>query len=187
VKEPAFRASWTKFAIQAINRSPRRQALRNAVGEAKLATLRQASVVDWLPMDIHLSVTAAVVDVLGTSGARAFWKERLLAAFNTKTMAPFVAGASIVFGEQPYALMKIAMSAYKLMAKNAGSITVTPSHDGAVLMHFQDLPSVMSDSAGWHALCYGQCQAVLEYLKMEGEIVVTDVTPHAFRYVMRRT
>jgi hypothetical protein len=187
VSDPAFRATWTKFAVAAVNRSPRRQAIRKVIGESKLAKLRQASVVDWMPIDIHLGVAAAVLDVLGVAGAREFWKERLLSAFLTKTMGPFVTGASVVFGEQPYALMKIAMTSYRLMAKNAGFITVSAAPDGAVLMDFQDMPAAIIDSAGWHALCHGQCQAVFEYLKMEGEISLTDVTAHSFRYIMRRT
>jgi hypothetical protein len=187
VDRPSFRATWTKFAVAAVNRSPRREAIRNFIGEARLNSLRRASVVDWLPIDVHLSVTEAVLEILGKAGARAFWKERLLAAFKTKTMAPFVAGAGVVFGEQPYALMKIAMTSYRLMAKNAGFITVSAAPDGAVLMDFQDMPAAIIDSAGWHALCHGQCQAVFEYLKMEGEISLTDVTAHSFRYIMRRT
>src|SRR5262249_11457104 len=153
---PAFRATWTKFAVQGVNRSPQRDRIRDAIGDQKLDTLRRASVVDWLPIDIHLSVAAAVIAVVGIGGSRPFWEERLLAAFKTKTMAPFVAGAGVVFGAQPYALMKIAMSAYKLMAKNAGNITVSAGDDGAVLMWFQAMPLAIVESAGWHTLCHGQ-------------------------------
>jgi hypothetical protein len=186
VDRPSFRATWTKFAVAAVNRSPRREAIRNFIGEARLNSLRRASVVDWLPIDVHLSVAEAVLEILGKAGARAFWKERLLAAFKTKTMAPFVAGAGIVFGEQPYALMKIAMSAYKLMAKNAGVITVTSASEGVVVMTFTDAPQAIVKSEGWHALCYGQCEAVLEHLNMTGEITLTDVSERSCRYVVRR-
>jgi hypothetical protein len=184
---PAFRATWTKFAVAAVNRSPRREALRKAIGETRLGILRRASVVDWLPIDIHLGVCDAVFEVLGVSGARAFWKERLLAAFLTKTMGPFVTGASVVFGEQPYALMKIAMTSYRLMARNAGQITVSALPDRWVQMDFVQAPAAIVESAGWHALCHGQCQAVLEYLKMEGEIKLAEQRDTSFRYLMRRT
>ena len=187
VNTPRFRATWSKFTIQATNRSSSREAIRRTIGAVRLETIRHSTVVDWLPVDVHLSIITAVMDVLGIEGARAFWKERLLAAFKTKVMAPFVAGASMVFGEQPYALMKIAMSAYKLMAKSAGEITVTAGADGAVLMSFQDMAPGMARSAGWHALCHGQCEAVLAYLKMEGEIALTDVTASSFHYRMQRT
>jgi hypothetical protein len=187
VEGPVFRASWTKFAIKGVNESPRREALRQAIGEERLALIRRTTVVDWLPVEVHLGVADATVEVLGIDGARAFWKERLLASFLTKTMGPFVAGASVVFGAQPYALMKIAMTSYKLMAKNAGRISVRAAEEGLVLMDFVEMPPAIGESVGWHALCHGQCQAVLAHLDMRGDISYQILTPHSFRYVLRRT
>jgi hypothetical protein len=187
VRAPAFRASWTKFAIKGVNQNPQRDALRRAIGDQRLELIRRTTVVDWLPIAIHLGIADATVEVLGNDDARTFWKERLLASFHTKTMGPFVAGASIVFGVQPYALMKIAMTSYRLMAKNAGHITVTARDDGAVLMDFQEMPQQICDSPGWHALCHGQCQAVLAYLTMTGDISFRNTGPNMFRYIMLRT
>ena len=180
-----FRATWTKLAIAGMNQSPKRAALRQAVGEGLLTRVRANSVVDWLPLDVHISVADATVTVLGVAGARAFWKERLLAAFKTRTMAPFVAGASFVFGEQPYALMKIAMSAYKLMARNAGYLSVSSGGKGFVLVDFLEMPALLVESKGWHAICHGQCEAVFHYLDMPGEITLSDVSASSFRYTMK--
>jgi hypothetical protein len=185
VRGSAFRASWTKHAIQGINRSPHREALRREIGAAHLETIRLSSSLEWLPMAVHLSVGAAVHQVLGIERARSFWKERLLAAFSTKLIAPFVAGASVVYGQQPYALLKMAIQTYKLVTHDIGGFAVSASSDGSVALRF-DLEPTVAKSPGWHALCYGQCQGVLEYLKMAGDVSVTHVGAHSFLYVVRR-
>jgi hypothetical protein len=180
---PAFRASWTKHAIQGINRSRHRDAIRREIGEKNLEAIRTGSSLEWLPMVVHMSVADAILQVLGVEQARAFWKERLLASFSTKLIAPFVAGASVVYGQQPYALYKMALQTYRLLTRDIGEFAVSLPSDGGVALTF-DLEPTVARSQGWHALCNGQCQGVLEHLKMTGDVNVSQTGPRSFLYLV---
>lgn len=182
---PSFRASWSKFAIQGINQSPRRDAIRAAIGAERLAQIRDATAVDWLPVEVHLAITDAVLAVLGLTQARGFWKDRLLDSFSTKAMAPFIAGASFIYGDELYALTKVAMSAYRLVTKHAGQIVVTREQDGVLVLNFEGIAAGLSTSSGWQALCHGQCEGLLQRVGVTGDIALSDVTPQSFRYSIR--
>lgn len=183
--EPAFRASWSKFAIQGINQSPRRDAIRAVVGERRLKQIRESSTVDWLPVEVHLSVADAILQVNGLIQARGFWRERLLASFTTKAMGPLIAGASFIYGDQLFALTKVAMGAYKLMTRDSGRIVVTRADDGTLVLDFEDTAPGLALSDGWQALCHGQCEALLQRVVVAGDIALSDVRPQGFRYSIR--
>jgi hypothetical protein len=183
-QQPSYRAVWTKFAIQAINRSPQRVAIRERIGESTLAQIRASTMLDWLPFGVHLAVMQAVHDVLGRDGARAFWRERLQASLDTKLMAPIAHGSTLMFGDRLYGCFKMGIYAYRLIARDAGELAVEQSRDG-IAIRFTGMPAAVVDASGWHALCHGQCEATIEYARARAEIDLTDRTHAGYVYRIR--
>jgi hypothetical protein len=167
----AFRAGWSKLAVQGINRQPPevRARIRATIGEETLSRIREASAVGWLPGEAHLAVVRAVEHELGTPGARAFWRERMMRVFESTLVKNFLGSTLRLFEATPYSVLRTSPPIYRFVTQNAGIHEVFNPEPTLTVVSFREMPPQLCNAA-FHALCYGQCLAVFDFVRVTGEV-----------------
>jgi hypothetical protein len=167
----AFRAGWTKLAVQGVNRLPghERSRVRAAVGDDLLKRIREASAVSWLPGEAHLAVVRAVEQELGNGRARAFWRERMMRIFESTLVKGFLGSTLRLFDTTPYSVLRTSPPIYRFVTQNAGIHEVFNPEPTLTVVSFREVPAPLCNSA-FYALCHGQCLAVFDFVKVTGEV-----------------
>jgi hypothetical protein len=181
----AFRASWTKLAIQGVNRLPEtvRARVRAAIGEALLARVRQASTVAWLPGDDHLAVLRAIEQELGTTRTREFWRDRMMQAFESSIVKSLLGGVLRIFEPSPFTVLRASPRIYNWVARGAGVHEVASPEPGVTVASFREAPREIRSSS-YYALCHGQCLAVLDLVKVEGTVTEDVSGVRDFKFIV---
>jgi hypothetical protein len=184
----AFRASWTKLAIQGVNRLPDtvRARVRASIGEDVLATLRQASTVAWLPGDVHLTVLRAIEQELGTIRTRAFFRDRMKQAFESSLVKTLLGGVLRIFEPSPYTVLRASPRVYDYVARNAGIHEVTSPEPNVTVVGFRNGPREICNSS-YYALCHGQCLAVFDLVKVSGTVTEDISGLGEFKFIVRNS
>jgi hypothetical protein len=186
MKDLAFRAGWTKLAVQGINRLPddERIRVRAAVGDPQLRLIREASVVGWLPGEAHLAIARAVEHELGTARAHEFWRERMMRVFESTLVHTFLGSTLRLFDITPYSVLRTSPPIYRFVTQNAGIHEVFSPEPTLTVVSFREMPAPLCHSA-FYALCHGQCLAVLDFVKLTGEVTDKMTRPHEFQFLLR--
>jgi hypothetical protein len=186
MKPLAFRAGWTKLAIQGVNRLPEdeRARVRELVGAQMLARIREAATVSWLPGEAHLAVVRAVEQGLGTPKAHAFWRERMMRIFESSLVKGFLGSTLRLFDVTPYSVLRTSPPVYRFVTQNAGIHEVFNPEPQLTIVSFREAPSPLCHSS-FYALCHGQCLAVLDFAKVTGEVTDKIVKPGEFQFHLR--
>jgi hypothetical protein len=171
VEDLAFRAGWTKLAVQGVNRLPRddRARVRAAIGDEQLKRIREATVVEWLPGETHVAVVDAVEKELTTTGAREFWRERMMRVFESTLVRSFLGSTLRLFAPTPYNVLRTSPPIYRFVTQNAGIHEVFELEPTLTVVSFRAAPRQLC-APGFYALCHGQCLAVFDYVKVRGEV-----------------
>jgi hypothetical protein len=182
----AFRAGWTKLAVQGVNRltADERTRVRAAIGEEMLTRIREASTVGWLPGEAHIAVMRAVEKELGRDGARAFWRERMRPVFQSTLVRGFLGSTLRLFDTTPYSVLRCSPAIYRLVTRKAGIHEVFNPEPTLTVVSFRETPAPLFISA-FHALCHGQCQAVLDFVKVAGEVTEKIGRAGEFHFLLR--
>jgi hypothetical protein len=167
----AFRAGWTKLAVQGVNRLPDddRARVRAAIGRERLERIRDATVVGWLPGEAHVAVVDAVEKELGTVRAREFWRERMMRVFESTLVKSFLGSTLRLFAATPYNVLRTSPPLYRFVTQNAGVHEVFEAEPTLTIVSFRQMPPQLC-APGFHALCHGQCLAVFDFVKLSGDV-----------------
>jgi hypothetical protein len=112
----------------------------------------------------------AVEHELGNLGARAFWRDRMMRVFESALVKGFLGSTLRLFDATPYSVLRISPPIYRFVTQNAGIHEVFNPEPTLTVVSFREMPPQLCSSA-FHALCYGQCVAVFDLIKVEGEVV----------------
>jgi hypothetical protein len=182
----AFRAGWTKLAVQGVNRLPDadRARVRAAIGKQQLERIRDAAIVAWLPGEAHLAVVDAVERALGVERAREFWRERMMRVFESTLVKSFLGSTLRLFAPSPYNVLRTSPPIYRFVTQNAGIHEVSELEPTLTLVSFRQMPPELC-APGFYALCHGQCMAVLDFVKVEGEVTEKIGPGREFEFLLR--
>jgi hypothetical protein len=171
--EPQLRANWTKLALHVVRELPahERDAVLAAAGDLLIARIRGAGLFEWLPVTLHLGLANALREVLGARAGR-FWTDLQVASYERSLLKPLIDGGLRLFGHTPRSMLRLTPQAFSLVARRCGTITVSGGEIvGAARLVFDDVPRELRTPA-WVEIIVANCQAVLDYLKMRGEVSV---------------
>jgi hypothetical protein len=171
---PQIRANWSKHTLHYVRRHPRRDTILAFIGEESVREIAAAGILAWLPAVHHARIFDAVFKALAQSGAAAFWRDAMLANFAGPLLSPLVQGGLRLFGATPYSIIRMSPRAWQLVTRDCGTQRVTAGDaDVAVQMDFDGLPPELA-RPGFVAHCLGNCDAVLQFLRLRGLSAETD-------------
>jgi hypothetical protein len=173
---PQIRANWSKQTLRHVRRLPavKRDAILALIGDESVREIRAAGILAWLPAVHQARLFDAIFKVLAQTGAAAFWRDAMLANFNTPLLSPLVQGGLRLFGATPYSIVRMSPRAWQLVTRGCGTQHVAEGDAGDVAVHmdFGELPAELS-RPGFVAHCLGNCDAVLQFLHLRGTVAET--------------
>lgn len=167
-----IRASYTKLALKYLKQNQPQDwaALCARIGEERLATIRAAGPIAWLPAEHHVAVADATIDLYGLREARAAWREVMLAAFERSMLSALVSGALRVYGAKPSSLMRMTPQAWSLVWRDCGKVWMEDAGEAHAVMRFEGLPPVLAQSPGVVESFVANCDAAIAYVKCHGKV-----------------
>ncbi len=169
---PRVRANQLKMAIGGVKGLPadRRDRFYELLGDDTRREIRDAGLLAWIDASYQTRVARVVHDVLGEEGARLFWRDHLLDAFDRPLMRPLRTGAITLWGATPAALMRRAPQAWKLITRDCGSprFDSETSSRGTVL--FTELPEPYRREPSVLGMWSGMLRACVESMQATGTI-----------------
>jgi len=164
------RMSWVKLAVSTAKRVPEGASVLAGLGSLR-DDVREAGVLEWRPVERFVSVAEAIAGAIGHKGARDFWRDVLLEAFDRRLLAPLVRGAFAIYGKTPRSLLRMTPQAYSLTFKNCGSASLHDTgKDNQVRLQFDELPPALHLSRAAMDAFAGNCDAAIQYVSWRGRV-----------------
>jgi hypothetical protein len=167
--EPAIRASYAKTVVGSMKQcSPtERVALLSRLDTTLRASIREASLLDWISAQDFAKLVNLVLEVLGPARARAFWRANLLRSLDRTLLSPLRLGAVALYGESPGSLIRMAPQAWQLVSRHGGHCSTSDQPPDAFTLQFSRLPPELR-TPGLLQLWAGGSEACIELLKFTG-------------------
>ncbi|MDC0720075.1 hypothetical protein [Nannocystis bainbridge] len=171
---PAIRAHYSKLALKRLRAYPegKGSGIRERVGSERLAAIRDAASLDWLPVPTIIALCDAILEVLGEAEARRFWTDLMRDSYDHGILKPLTMLAGFRLGKSAVAgLVKTAPRAWQLSSQACGSLEVLDDPAGVKLRSHDLVPEILH-SRGFLCVFYGACQAMLDVLKSRAKLEI---------------
>lgn len=172
---PAMRAIWTRQLIEAARElnDEQRAGFEGRVGATKLVYLEQTDLLSWVPIEDHLTVLDALLDVLGPAEFVALGRR---AAVQTMR-SPFLRKVAVVgvklFGRA--ALLRVLPRGWRLSLRNCGQLRVVrDAKAGITDLIISDLPPQLWNSASYRLVLAATFAGTLDLGGYVGRVQVDD-------------
>jgi len=141
--EPEMRAAQTQSLLHVIATLPRadREAVHLAAGAEAFETAASALPITWLPMGLHMRISDAVRDTIGSERAVLLWRDVMTGSFDRPILRTFISMMVNVFGSDPASFLRRAPHIYAQLTRNIGTIAFTPLADGEGRVTLRGFPS----------------------------------------------
>lgn len=168
-ESPAIRAHYSKLAIKRLRAFPEGKGaeIRDRVGAARLAEIRDAASLQWIPVETVVELCDAIIDVVGEAAAREFWTDLMRDSYDHGILKPLTVLAELTSGRSSVArLLRTAPRAWSLSTRGCGELEAVETTDerGLLLRGVELHPAVLR-SRGFVCVFYGACRAMLELFK----------------------
>jgi hypothetical protein len=179
--EPVIRASYAKTVIAGMKRdpSPEREDLLARLNPTLRASIREASLLDWIPARDFSALATLIFEVLGADRSKSFWRANLLSSLERTLLSPLRLGAIALYGESPGSLMRMAPQAWQLVSRHCGKCSPGDMTSVTFSLIFKQLPRELS-TPGMMMLWGGGTESCIERMKFNGhadcELSPTDPT-----------
>lgn len=122
--EPRIRAIQTQLLLRTVERLPSadRDAVRSQVGAAALAEVDAPLPVAWHPMSLHMLLSDAIRDVIGSERNVAIWADTMAACFDRPLLRGFIAMSTSLFGASPVSLLRQSDRIYIQITRDLGAL-----------------------------------------------------------------
>lgn len=171
---PAIRAHYAKLALKRLRAYPEGKGseIRERVGPARLATIREAGTLDWVPATTVVALCDAILDVLGEDATRGFWTDLMRDSYDRGILKPLTMLAGFGLGKSAVAgLVKTAPRAWTLSSQACGTLEVVDDAAG-IKLRSRDLVPEILHSRGFLCVFYGACRAMLDVLKSRARLEI---------------
>lgn len=167
---PAIRANQTKLCIRRIKvlEPSQREPILDSIRHLR-PIIRQASVLEWLPIEIHVGLADAIARHLPGKQAAAFWRDFVLEAFERPLLKAIVFGALRIYGNNPLGLARFAPQSWTISMRDCGEVRPT-LEPGRAVMRFVGLPPVLRDSPGQRYYWEGGLSTIYTYFGKTGHV-----------------
>lgn len=171
---PAIRAHYSKLALKRLRAVPegKRTEIRERVGAERLAAIRDAASLDWVPATTVVALCDAILDVLGEQAAREFWTDLMRDSYDHGILKPLTMLAGFGLGTSAVSgLLKTAPRAWSLSSQGCGTLELVDD-PGGVKLRSRDLVPEILHSRGFLCVFYGACRAMLDVLKSRAKLEI---------------
>jgi len=112
----------------------RSSAIRGRVDPQSLRSIELAGSLSWLPIDINVAVTGAVMTELSPEDSKAFFRDMVLDNFETPLFAGLIRASIRLLGLEPKAMAKMIGRIVGIMFRDNGEWSTSGRrHDHAIL------------------------------------------------------
>ncbi len=178
-QDPAIRAHYAKMALKRLRAYPEGKGaeIRERVGPALLARIRELAAPAWLPVAEFVAVCEAIHDVLGDDATRSFWTDLMRDSYDHGMLKPLAVQAQQTPGSAAAArLLATAPQAWQLSSQGCGDIELADDGGQPRLRGVDLIPEILH-SRGFVCVFYGACKAMLELFKSRGEVRISEHLP----------
>ena len=178
-QDPAIRAHYAKMALKRLRAYPEGKGaeIRERVGPALLARIRELAAPAWLPVAEFVAVCEAIHDVLGDDATRSFWTDLMRDSYDHGMLKPLAVQAQQTPGSAAAArLLATAPQAWQLSSQGCGDIELADDGGQPRLRGVDLIPEILH-RRGFVCVFYGACKAMLELFKSRGEVRISEHLP----------
>jgi hypothetical protein len=170
VDSPAIKNIWARVAMRRIRAQPPadRLALLERIDRTTQNQISRTRSDEWLPVAAAVTVSDALVEVLGPKRAVAFWSDVVYDSWVGGLLEPLVNN----MGSDPLGLIALAPAAWSLSAQHCGEVVVVGDSSGRVRLEARNLPPEVRDSPGIQAMYAGALEAMLAFSKLAAKVEV---------------
>jgi len=141
-----------------------------------LRRIEQAGRAEWLPIEIELTLTRAILAEVGEEGLRQWSSAALKRSLDSSLFRPLLDTAVRLFGLSPQGLFKMVPQGWKRAFRDAGELTVQPEGPDTLHVDLVGLPEELRDRS--FVLTIGTCMyALFDACKVTGQIQVVAPPP----------
>jgi hypothetical protein len=171
---PSIRAHYSKLALKRLRAYPegKGSGIRERVGSERLASIRDAASLDWMPVATVVALCDAIHEVLGETAAREFWTDLMRDSYDHGILKPLTMLAGFGLGKSAVSgLLKTAPRAWSLSSQACGTLEVVDG-EGGIKLRSHDLVPEILHSRGFLCVFYGACRAMLDVLKSRAKLEI---------------
>jgi hypothetical protein len=173
--DPRMRAAITQILLGGVERLPpvEREAITGRLGEADMRAIREALPVGWCPMDLHMRLSDAIRDTVGSARNLELWTATMSALFERPLLRGFVQTTTGLFGLKPGTFLRHVEKFELQIARDVGKLegTVEPS-GGAGEVSLRGFPSSRFNFACYAEGLQGCITAILPLCHVRGRVTV---------------
>ena len=160
-----------KTFLQTVERleSHARREVLDRFGNHSVLVVETAGPTAWLPAQLNVDLTHAVVDVLGPSESELFFRNMLSVVYDTSLFSGFVRGVVRLMGRDPGAYLKWIAKGYGLAFKDAGTWLVAERGDGHAVLELADLPPPFEGDEVWLSTVAASMGSLLDLAQKRGD------------------
>lgn len=187
--EPAVRARHMKGLLSFVERLPPEESsrVRALVPAALVAAVADATSIDWLPLEMNLTVTRAVHDGLGAAGFHRFFRDQLVEAFSGPLLSVIVEAALRVFRVDATSFASWVGRGWPLLFRDCGAWMVERAGEGAARLRVEALPAACVEDEVWLRSVSHSLDAFWVLARADGSCTYTgrDVAAGTATYELR--
>jgi hypothetical protein len=163
------------------------QRIRQALPREALARVDGAGIFDWEPVETHLAIIEATLEILGPDEARRVWRHTTLRLFKGPIVGTFAEGVLSLLSISPLEALRWMDKLDPLINRGMGSVRVEPdvTPNGARIL-LSDVPRVILESTAWLNSQQTAFVASLEFLRAkDGRAALVELDAPRGRAVWR--
>ena len=164
---------------------PLQRRIFEGLSEGLLKDVQAATAVAWLPIALNVELADTIARSLGPERARPFFRDMLLAEYQSSLFRPFIEGISRLFGVGPSVFVKMAPRGWELVYRACGTLTPMDVGPGEARLVLSELPEACVRNALWLDAVRSTFYTAFDLPKIEGEIAWKELSLSSRRAVMR--
>lgn len=151
MSEPRVRAWYMKGFIAGVDRqlAADARAIRAAIGEEALRRIDESISMAWLPLEVNVAATHAVIGRVGRARAEEFFPRMFQRQLQQGWLDSFVQTGLRVLGMDPASFLKWLPRGYPAVFDECGRITLPVLESSRVVVCFEDLPPLVRRDDLW--------------------------------------
>lgn len=154
---------------------PERGRVLAAYDAAALRQVDDSLGFDWLPFELDLQFTHALVGVLGPEGTHRFFREHQLASFRGPLFKVLMDSATTIFGLDPGSWARWIPRGWGVVFRECGQWVVDRSGEGEVDLALVAPPPAALDDERWLRSLASSFSSFLDVAGCEGEFALDHV------------
>lgn len=159
--------------------------IHTLVGTELEKTIRTATRVDWLPLDVDVRLTHVVAEVVGLEKLKEWARNAFLHSVEGPLLRPILRAAVSLFGLTPLSLLRHTPVAWKQIYTDCGEVRVEQVDPQHLRIHVDGVPELMTRDRIYHEGTCGTLSAALHLSRVNGSVTLEIVSPHSIVFDVR--